>query len=59
MLEAGPNRPRVGQARDRNSEMVLAPLRHDQIDPKLKNRWFQAPLSLDTKGAHLLMLKRW
>lgn len=43
-------------ARYGNSEMVRALLRHDQTDPNLQNRWFQAPLSLAAQGAHLLVV---
>lgn len=31
---------------DGKMEIVLALLRHDQTNPNLKNRWFQAILSL-------------
>ena len=43
-------------ARDGNSEIVRALLRHDQIDPNLENRWLQAPLALAAQGAHLLVV---
>jgi ankyrin repeat protein len=43
-------------ARDGDAEMVRDLLRHDQIDPNLKNRWFQAPFSLAAKGEHLVVI---
>lgn len=43
-------------ARDGDSEMAWALLRHDKIDPKLDNRCFQAPLLLAEKGAHTLVI---
>lgn len=43
-------------AREGNSEIARALLRHDQIDPNLENRWLQAPLALAAQGAHLLVV---
>ena len=43
-------------ARDGNSEIAQALLRHDQIDPNLENQWPQAPLALAAQGAHLLVV---
>jgi len=43
-------------ARDGDAEMVRALLCHDEIDPNLENRWFQAPLSLAAKAGHLLVV---
>ena len=43
-------------ARDGNSEIARALLRHDQIDPNLENQWPQAPLALAAQGGHLLVV---
>lgn len=43
-------------ARDGNSEIARALLRHDQIDPNLENQWPQAPLALAAQGTHLLVV---
>ncbi|KGO77186.1 hypothetical protein PITC_024280 [Penicillium italicum] len=43
-------------AQDENSEMVRALLRTGEIDPNVENRWFQALLSVASKGAHLLAI---
>ena len=43
-------------ARTRDSEMVRALLRHNEIDLNLKNRWFENPLLLAVKGGHYLVV---
>ncbi|KAJ5481387.1 hypothetical protein N7475_000199 [Penicillium sp. IBT 31633x] len=44
-------------ARGGDLDMVLALLRHDQIDVNLRNRWFEDPLMLAVKGGHFSVVE--